>query len=524
MSLLAIPEGLEPESVESALRGRFHCEAGSPRRLERRFFDTFDWRLFQAGRVLERERSGRVRRLVLRESGASQPSRVVPGDRVPRFARDLNGADPLRAELAPLLGVRALLPVGRVRSTVRALRVLDGEDKTLVRVLIEEGALDTPDGGSRAPAVAWVRLTPVKGYEDALAQVGQYLERDLGLAPLSEEPMVAAARALGRTPGDYSSKLNYRLEPDQRADAAARLIHLGLLDTLEANVGGTRADLDSEFLHDLRVATRRTRSALTQIKGVFDPKVVERFKDGFAWLGRITGPARDMDVYLLAFDEYRCSLPDEVRGDLNALHEFLLSHQRLEHRRLARRLGSARFRALLAGWRRFLESPSPDHPQAPSAARPVRELADERIWKMYRRVRREGLAIGPDSPPGDLHELRKSCKKLRYLMEFFRSLYDDAGVSELIRILKILLDNLGAFQDYHMQAESLRRFADRMVAEGDAPTATLLAMGMLVGGLIERQRQAREEFAQRFAEFDAKEAREAFRALFAPGAPEGREA
>ena len=47
------------------------------------------------------------------------------------------------------------------------------------------------------------------------------------------------------------------------------------LDTLEANVEGTRADLDSEFLHDLRVATRRTRSALSQIKAVLPAEITE---------------------------------------------------------------------------------------------------------------------------------------------------------------------------------------------------------------------------------------------------------
>ena len=40
---------------------------------------------------------------------------------------------------------------------------------------------------------------------------------------------------------------------------------------------------------------------------------------------------------------------------------------------------------------------------------------------------RDGGAITPASPPESLHELRKRCKELRYLLEFFGSLYDPAS-------------------------------------------------------------------------------------------------
>ena len=44
-----------------------------------------------------------------------------------------------------------------------------------------------------------------------------------------------------------------------------------LLDTLEANVPGTMRDIDTEFLHDLRIAVRRTRSALKLAGDVLPP-------------------------------------------------------------------------------------------------------------------------------------------------------------------------------------------------------------------------------------------------------------
>ena len=142
-------------------------------------------------------------------------------------------------------------------------------------------------------------------------------------------------------------------------------------------------------------------------------------------------------------------------------------------------------------------------------------MASERIWRVYRRAIREGDAITTESPADDLHELRKTCKKLRYLMEFFQSLYPGGEIKSLIRVLKTLQDNLGNFQDYEVQVATLKEFSHQMVAEGMVPPDTLLAMGMLIDGLERRQHQAREEFAGRYAGFSAQDHQDRFRQLFA---------
>jgi CHAD domain-containing protein len=282
------------------------------------------------------------------------------------------------------------------------------------------------------------------------------------------------------------------------------------------NEAGTRAGTDTEFLHDFRVAIRRTRSALTQIRGVFPQRIVERFKTDFAWLGQITTPSRDLDVYLLNFDEYRDSLPPDMQADIEPLRAFILRHQQIEHRALVKALDSARYRRLLAAWQKYLEQEVPARSTLPNARRPVYEVASQRIWRIYRRAIREGTAIDAQSPADALHELRKTCKKLRYLMEFFQSLYPADRVKGLIRVLKTLQDNLGKFQDYEVQVTTLKEFSHRMTAEGGISPDTLLAMGMLIDGLERRQHQAREEFAGRFADFSRQENQNRFHNLFAP--------
>src|SRR5262249_50822313 len=145
-----------------------------------------------------------------------------------------------------------------------------------------------------------------------------------------------------------------------RADVGARQIHRALLHVVVANEPGLRANLDTEFLHDFRVALRRMRSLLSQIKQVFPDDVVEHFSNEFSWIGRVTGPSRDMDVLLLALR----SKTDIAPGDMQALTAFVEQTRQQEHRRVVEALDSERYRRLVTQWEAFLEQPA-QHEQEP---------------------------------------------------------------------------------------------------------------------------------------------------------------
>ena len=311
-----------------------------------------------------------------------------------------------------------------------------------------------------------------------------------------------------------SMKPNEPLDADHRADAVTKRILLDLLDAIEANVEGARLGADSECLHDLRVATRRTRSVLGQIKEVFPADVTRLYRERFAWLQRVTGPVRDLDVYLLSFDDYRDSLSPSLRPWLEPWREWLIARREHERRTLIEWLDSSEFQTLRGNWRDFLSEPVPDQPVARNAARSIKSLADERIRRLAKRVRREGRAIGSESPATDLHELRKSCKKLRYLMEFMAPLYPDEEIRPLIKTLKRLLDWLGAHQDLAVQTAHLQEMAEDMRHDTSVATGALLAMGALIANLAARQRAARDGFAEVFATFDKPEQWRRYKALF----------
>ncbi len=307
------------------------------------------------------------------------------------------------------------------------------------------------------------------------------------------------------------------LDPGLSAGAAVRRVLRGLLEAIRANEKGAATGGDPEFLHDFRVAVRRTRTCLGQLKGVLGGEQVAGFREEFRWLGSVTGPARDLDVQLGQLDEYRNELPESVRGRLDPLERLLIRRKRAEQQRVARVLRSARYRKLIEGWNAWIDDRD-ESGAGPDAARPVREVASASIERRFARRLDRGRAIDPDSPAAALHRLRIDGKKLRYLLEFFRGLYPAAELDPLVRELKKLQDTLGALNDLSVQQESLERFARELHEAGQAGPDALLALGRLVERLHRRELRVRAGFFERFERFDDAANPERIARLTGPGA------
>ncbi|MEW8506212.1 MAG: CHAD domain-containing protein [Candidatus Thiodiazotropha sp.] len=505
-----LPDKLDFTEIRKILSESNRFSEDSPVKVRQTYYDSFDWRVWQAGGELFQEQ-GNDAKLCWVDRISNQQLNCQVLDSPPGFAEDMPSGQ-LKELLTPVLEMRVLQPLVRVNQQRNTLRILDLEEKTVVRIVLQKNQFSAIKGKNRGELEGRILLQPLKGYDSEFHKLKEQLHA-LKLRPSEKSLYEDALQGIGRKPGDYSSKLNFRLNPDAPAHVAARQILLSLLDTLEANIEGTRANLDSEYLHDLRVATRRTRSAMSQIKGVFDPQQLEPFKRGFGWIGQITGATRDLDVYLLTYPDYHASLPKAVQDDLEPFYSFLLQHHKTAQAALVKKINSPHFRKTLKTWRSWLEAPAGNSEQAPNAMQPSAKLADRRISKLYKRVLKGGSKIGADTPAERLHELRKDCKKLRYMMEFFQSLYPKPAIRGLIKALKVILDNLGEFQDLEVQARTLEEFGEQMLKEG-APASALMAMGILVGKLLERQQQARAEFVELFSGFSSESNRQAFRQLF----------
>lgn len=286
--------------------------------------------------------------------------------------------------------------------------------------------------------------------------------------------------------------------PEVPAHVAVELLLRRQLEVMQAREAGMRSDLDPEFLHDFRVAIRRTRSLLSLSRDVLGRKSARRYRSRFGRLGRQSGRQRDLDVQLTDLSTLAATLPEADRLALEPVEAWLRRRRNLAHFNLQRLLDGGRYRALLHEWVLFLDALRSGRD---GETRPAGELAREAIRGAWRRVCREGRAIGNQSPPAELHELRKSAKRLRYAVEFFRPLLRKEEARGFIRALKQLQDHLGAYQDCRVQLDTLQQAEMDLLAKNRLSADTALAVTRLRAALLDKEGGLRRQFREHFDGF-----------------------
>ena len=532
-ALQAADQGpLDLGSIVEALSSRYDVVTGARQVVRRIRLDTFDRRLRAAGLTLEHEIVSSAERLVLgRLDGQATVVVSVEDPRWPALA-DALPPGPARDAIAAVTGVRALTVVSDERRRIQRLALQDKEGKTVARV-----ELDEPKSSAARPAQVTVRA--LRGYDDQARRADRLLV-GLGLRAVGQQE----DRESGPGPGTPAADR----EAPARVLLAAALS--GFLVTMRENVPGLLDDVDTEFLHDFRVSVRRTRATLKLGRPALPEVMRSRWEPAFKWLGDLTTPVRDLDVYELDLPVMSRWLVTADPADLAPLARHLRSRRMEELNALVRALRSARFRRLVSEWDEevarlgnlpasdlpdgdvpdgdvpdgdppdgdVLDGDPPDgdlpdgdatddvHDDADREPHLAGELADRSISRAYRRVARGGALIGAGSPAGDLHELRKKCKELRYALEVFSPLVDQAARKRAVADLKDLQDVLGRFQDCEVQRRALRGFAEEMITAASttadpATAGAMLAMGELIGHLDVEQDRARREFDVAFARF-----------------------
>jgi CHAD domain-containing protein len=488
-ALQAADDGpLELESIVAALSATFAVATGSKRLVRRRRLDTFDGRLRAAGLTLEHRLTAvgdSGEQLVLGRPDGS-PTVAVPV-RDLRWPAPVEGLPPgpVRDAIAPVVGIRALMVSSDERRRMRRLELRNEDGKIVARIELDEPA--SPSAVAAEPA----RLTvsSLRGYDDQARRADRLLV-GLGLRRAEDGD--------GDRHGSAAETPVTDREVDARVLLAAALREF--LVTMRENLPGLLGDVDTEFLHDFRVAVRRTRATLKLGRPALPEVMRSHWEPAFKSLGDLTTPVRDLDVYELDLPVMSRWLVTADPTDLDPLATHLRSRRAVARRALVGSLRSERFRRLFLEWGEELAG-LVDLPQDADRERlSAGRLADRTISRVYRRVARDGAVIAADSPAEALHALRKRSKELRYALEVFAPLIDPAARKRAVADLKGLQDVLGRFQDSEVQRQALRGFAEEMMAAGTTAGA-MLAMGELIGHLDVDQDRARREFEVVFARF-----------------------
>lgn len=495
-----------PELLAS-FQNNFHVNVQAETVNYREFYDTFDWLLYNNGSRLEVHEEGQSRRVYWRADKDSDLIIQLGLRQVPQLASDLADSE-FRHQLQSVISVRELIP----RITVRIKRlpsvVLGNNEKVVVRINFDEYWYLPSETSAGVVLGRRIAIKPVNDYVDEFNQVAEYFQT-MQLSPAQDNIMELALAESGMSTTEYTTRLNITLDPGMAAEAALKMILLRLLDLIQQNSAGSIRGRDTEFMHDYRVSIRKTRSALTQVKKVLPKDIVKKYNKFFSGLGKLTNPVRDLDVFQIKIEQYQNDLGKAAQADLQAFRDYLARSRAEAQKRFISTLNSQEYRQSIKEWREYLENPEPASPPLDNTETAVFKLADELIWNMYQLALEEGSAITDDSEEEELHELRKTCKKLRYLMEFFQSLYPADKIHELIQALKGLQDNLGEYNDQYVHRSMINEFI-KQSSDADANKACKRVMKFLE----RKQVKTRRKFAKRFTAFSSPDNQEEFRELF----------
>ncbi|WP_319407959.1 CHAD domain-containing protein [uncultured Desulfosarcina sp.] len=467
--------------------------------------DSFDWRLFNKGWLLL-DAQGRYS-LIDIHTGQKVSALTAEEKKPLRFHWDFPETD-LSKYLKDVLEMRALLPFGVVTRQWIHCDLLNNDEKTVARLALETY---TVNGGVQA--VHQCRVIPVRGYPKPVKRIADRLKQ-LGLKPAEQSPFLTLLERKGHSPGGYSSKIKVSLQPEMRAAEAIRCILKNLTSVMHLNIPGVREDIDSEFLHDFRVSVRRARSLLSQMKGVLDAETTARLQQRLKGIGAVTGNVRDLDVYLLKESAYIDRVPPVLQPGIIQLFRMLQRKRRQAKDRMVKTMSRDSFSTALADLDTFVQAGSRTGTEGPEGDRPIGELAKAAIYKRYRRIIKQGSRISEDTPDEELHEIRIDCKKLRYLLEFFSSLFPEEAMAALIKQLKQLQDNLGDFNDLSVQQD----FLISHLQSAGPQTQQVVMLSAATGGLITQlsmaHRQVRSQFLNVFAAFKSPDNHKRFVTLF----------
>jgi CHAD domain-containing protein len=496
---LVLPCDLKVESLQEEWSVELHKQES--RILA--FWDTFEWGLWFGGYILYRY--GDIYHLCSREEGwltAAVCEEESGGRR--RFWGDFETLA-MRTTLEKMLGLRSLAKI--IEGTFRERQ---GELRNDVGKIVCRLVLSSVSVGEQGDEelLSTCQVLPLRGYEAEAARVVEFLTLR-GAKTFGDGPVDVLLRHANCEPQQYTLKPSFGLVKETPAREAVGRVVRTMLEIAVRNVPGILSDLDTEFLHDYRICLRKIRSVLSLVKDVYPSEGTRHMRKILGDLARQTNRLRDLDVYLLAQDEYIGLLPPELRPALEGMFEDFSSERDSEVQNTALKIRAHASRKLLRKIEEYF-SEETSHKPSLSADIPVEPLVFRCIYKRYRKIRVIAAGIGTETPDDVVHQLRIECKKLRYLMEFFSELIPSEEGALMQKMLKRLQGRLGDFNDASVQQKSLLNYWEHKKSGPD----TAMAVGGLVSILYHRQQQTRDLIKQSLGEFCSGSTTAAFKSTF----------
>jgi inorganic triphosphatase YgiF len=400
---------------------------------------------------------------------------------------------------------KALKPVFETRIERTAYH-LNGESADIV-MAIDEGQILSPD--SSRP-VSEIELELKHGSPADLFKIARDI---LNIVPAHLEFKSKPERGyelVEKTNVAAESACDPELVAGMSTGRAFTLVGRACLRHLVANVPATLAR-DGTALHQMRVALRRLRAAMSLFSPIATDDRIEAIKTELRWLAQELGPARDLDTLILeVIKPLRQQHKDEP--GLASISKMFTRKRLKCYSRAQAAVQSARFRTLVLDTAEWVEagpwSTSEEALKRAHREMPIEIYAAEQLSYRRKRIRRRGKKIAELSPE-QLHRLRIQVKKARYATEFFAGLYHgkkSAKQCKKVRSSLMQLQNsLGRLNDI-VTHKAL--FSDIISDRGKGLTEEQSRHRAFAAGLVIGDQQAQvEKFLDRarkaYSRFDA---------------------
>ena len=294
------------------------------------------------------------------------------------------------------------------------------------------------------------------------------------------------------------------LESDATVDQAIQAILRSCMHQWCANQAAALDGGDPEGVHQMRVALRRLRSALSVFGRMFEPGRRAWRSGGAKAIVTSLGPARDWDVFLAELvAPVRAARPNEA--SLARLAEAAQAQRANGYAQARAAIEAPSYTRFMlqvgrwieaCGWRAQAPAPGADW-----LGRPIAEFAVHLLGERHRKALKGGRQFAQLSA-AERHRVRIGLKKLRYATEFFQTLYAKKDTKPYLAVLKDLQDRLGHLNDVAVAERLLRMLAQDAgrSADGDGVHwGCGLVLGWHARGLAETEPivvRAWQEFAE----------------------------
>ncbi len=450
---------LEPQSRRK-LAAATALAGTNPRRMTMRslYFDTPDRSLAKREMALRLRREGRrwVQTLKAGRSGTGglhdrdEWEHVRPG---PTLDLSLLEETPLARLAGPKDLQERLGPVFEVRVTRTTWRVAPEPGSRL------EVAFDTGEvaSGEKTAPICEVEIECLEGDPARAFDLAVKLMEEVQLHPSATSKAQRGYRLSNGEPLQPVKSSKVELDPSITTVDAARVVIGAGIEQLQANEEGVLAGDDPEFVHQARVALRRSRSAIRMFRNEIGEARAREWLDTLGDTSRALGRARDWDVFATR------SMPAVLTAFADAsltrsLRAKAARRRGIERDKAREALRSPRYAAALLEIARWLAHA--DGVQAPQGAAPesLKDFAARYVRKRQKGLLGGALALSTMGIK-DRHRVRILAKRLRYGLEALSTLYKARPLEAYLASVESLQEALGDGNDASVALEMLKEIA-----------------------------------------------------------------